>query len=151
MTTRPKILECTEKYRLEHIEKDITEINKEIKGNGDPGLHDVVLKSDEKLNAIIKRQDNTWKWAVPLAIFLLGNMGWSIVDHYKVNNFPQDYVSKKYYDMYVNELRNEVKIILNSKLETKKDVLTLQEKLINNDTLFNYLKVTRSATQKNKK
>jgi cell division septum initiation protein DivIVA len=62
---------------------------------------------------------------------------------------PNDYVKKEYYDKYIENIDSKVKEVLQTKLDTKKDIIELEEKLKNNDSLFNYLKITRSATKKN--
>lgn len=142
---------------MEHCvkENELQKIHDELYGNGKPGLHDTVILMDQKLDGILKKQKDS-RALIHRYVLTFGGIFFFIVfigikDHLKVENFPTDYVSKHYYDQYMSQVNDKVNEVLNAKLTTVKSVLELQEKLANNDTLFNYLKITRSAKTEAKK
>lgn len=134
-------------------EKRLDKLDDEINGNGKPGLHDTVLIINEKLDGILKRQQNNTQWFKILVsvfgILFLGAIYTGITDHLKIERMPYDYVSKVHYDQYIDNVNDKVNQVINAKLTTVKSVLELEAKLQNNDSLFNYLKITRDATKKN--
>jgi hypothetical protein len=108
---------------------------------------------NEKLDGVLQKQQNSSQWVKILVsvfgIFFLGIVYAGIKDHLKIEQMPNDYVKKEYYDKYIENIDSKVKEVLQTKLDTKKDIIELEEKLKNNDSLFNYLKITRGATKKN--
>jgi hypothetical protein len=118
---------CTKEYQLNQMEKNIDKHEKIIFGdNVDDGLD---KKTDHTRHAIKIWNRNFWFFVIPLCTLIGTVSSWVIIDHYKIQQFDKDYVSKAYINQWLYAIHEEVVIMKKITFTSVDSIAFYREKL----------------------
>lgn len=136
---------CIKEEQIELIRKNVEKL--EVKSYSDS---EAIAIINEKLNGIIKRQDDNKLWirgaVFGFAIFIFGLIYYGITDHNSVQALPKILNSFVTYDDFMKYLKDQSE--LNIYLKSEDDKLKMKDQLIDKqleriDDNFKYLRITR--------
>ena len=147
---------CPKQNQIDHMQKDIEKHESKIYDDG--GLAQTNLLINEKLNWIIKKQENNKLWirgsVFGFTLFVLGLIYYGITDHNAITAMP-DYLKENYYNKEASrqmlEVQSQLNIMLqNADMNNSKDIEKIRIELEKYDKFFTPMRTTRGGASENK-
>jgi hypothetical protein len=141
------IHDCVKKDQLEHMRQDIEHLSHRVNGyEDDEGMY-------ANVKSILKNQENNRSWikgaVYSFSIFIITLFYFGVTDHNKIQDFPDNYISKLALNQVVMELKQQTAAmtrIVNSPNIDSLLVYRYELKEIQNSSSFDrMMKATRGS------
>lgn len=148
MATKPSHT-CEKAGEIAVLENNVNRIIHIIDDNSHPGLSTTVTRLANAVEISNKKKENTWKWAVPAALFSISLVGVVIADHFTLKQAPQTYVTQKVMAQWLSEFQNMAMALEQmASSKTIEEMQKYRDEFEKHSKTFDYMNTTRSGETK---